>query len=97
MRLLNLIEEDNAEWFLANGIGELAANVVTHVAGRRPNESLIAVLGGELTHVETDVRGLIAKEKARNRLGELRLADAGWAGEECDTTGAPPDATAGDA
>ena len=84
MRLLDLVEQHHRERPLANGVDELPAGVVAHVARRRADQPRIGVLGGELTHVEADAGLLVAEQQPGDGLGELRLADAGGAGEEQD-------------
>ena len=58
------------------------ADVAPAVSGRGADQALIGVVGGELRHVEADVRVLVPEQQARERLRELGLADAGRAGEE---------------
>ena len=62
MGLLDFIEEHNGEGFLADSVRQLAAHVGADVAGRRADEPLVCVLGGELRHVKADVSSGIAKE-----------------------------------
>ena len=101
VRLLDLVEEDDAERLLPDRVGQLAADVVSDVARRRADQPLVGVLRGELRHVEADVGALVAEQEARDRLGELGLADAGRSGEEgharaddCRVGGAPTPVTA---
>ena len=75
MRLLDLVEQHHREWLLANCVGELTANVVTHVPRWRADQPLVRVFGAELRHVETDVGALVAEEQARDRLRELGLSN----------------------
>src|SRR5690606_17859777 len=42
----------------------------------------------ELAHVEADVGALVPEQQARDRLGQLGLADAGRPGQEGDAAGA---------
>lgn len=62
MRLFDLVEQHNGKGLLADRVRELAADIVSHVAGRRPDQPLIGMLGGELRHVEADVRAVIAEQ-----------------------------------
>ena len=54
VRLLDLVEEDEAVGLAADGVGELAAVVVADVAGRGADEPRDVVLLHELGHVELD-------------------------------------------
>ena len=71
-----------------NGLGELAALVVTDVARRATDELGDLELATELGHVEADERILAAKEVFGERLGELGLARAGGAQEDKAAAGA---------
>ena len=82
MRLLHLVEQDDAVRVPAHGLGELAALVVAHVSGRRADEALHGELLHVLGHVDADERTLVVKEALGERLGELGLAHAGGAEEE---------------
>ena len=57
-------------------LGQLAALVVAHVAGRRPDELGHGVALHELRHVEAHHGLLAAKVVGGQRLGQLRLAHA---------------------
>ena len=85
--LLDLVEEHDGERLAAHLLGELAALLVTDVAGRRAEEPAHRVLLGVLGHVELDQRVLAAEEELGERLGELGLTDTGGAGEDERATG----------
>src|SRR5262245_3739193 len=84
MGFFNLVEQQEAEGLLANGVGQLAANIVSEIAGRSADEALIRVLSAELGHVKTNACTLVAKEKTGNRLCEFCLADSGGPRKESD-------------
>ena len=76
VRLLNLVEQQDAEWPLPDRVGELAALFETDVTGRRADEALIVVLVAVFAHVEADARAFVAKEELGRGLGQLCLAHA---------------------
>lgn len=82
MRFFDLVEEHDAEGLLPDGIGQLAADIVAHIAGRRADEALIGMLGREFRHIETNIGGLIAEKQAGQRLGKLGFANPGRTGKE---------------
>ena len=82
VRLLDLVEEDDAVRAPADLLGELAALVVAHVAGRRPGETGHGVLLHVLAHVEADQRRLVVEEELGERARQLGLADARGAQED---------------
>ena len=82
VRLLDLVEEDHAVVLAPDGLGQLAALVEADVAGRRADETADVVALHELAHVDLDERVLAAEHELGERLGELRLADAGRAQED---------------
>ena len=82
MRLLDLVEQDDAVVLAADGLGQLAALVEADVAGRRADQSRDVVALHELAHVDLDERVLAAEHELGERLGELRLPDAGGAEED---------------
>ena len=88
VRLLHLVEEDDRVRAPADGLGELAALVVAHVARGRADELGDGVLLHELGHVEGDERLLGTKEELGERLGELGLAHARGAEEDERAAGA---------
>ena len=73
VRLLDLVEEHDAERALPDRVRELAAGVVADVAGRRADQPRLAVLGGELAHVEPDVGVLVAEEHLASDLASSVL------------------------
>jgi hypothetical protein len=76
VRLLDLVEEEHAVRPAARGLREEAALLAVHVAGGRADEPLRHVPLHELAHVEARERGLVVEEELRERLAQLRLADA---------------------
>ena len=66
----------------ADRLGQLAALVEADVAGRRADEAADVVALHELAHVDLDERVLAAEHELGERLGELRLPDAGRAEED---------------
>jgi len=71
-----------------NGLGELAALVVTDVTRRATDELGDLELATELGHIEADERVLAAKEVLGERLGELGLTRAGGTKEDKAAAGA---------
>ena len=81
MRLLDLVEEDHLVGPPADGFGQRAALLVADIAGRRADQPRDGVLLHVFRHVDADHRGLVVEEEVGERLGQLRLADAGRAQE----------------
>ena len=79
VRLLDLVEQHDACGLAAHGVDEQSALLEADVARRGADESRHRVLLHELAHVEA-VK--LAAELARQLTRQLRLADAGGAGEE---------------
>ena len=71
-----------------NGLGELAALVVAHIARGATDELGDLELTAKLRHIEADERVLAAKEILGERLGELGFARAGGAQEDKAAAGA---------
>ena len=88
MRLLDLVEQHDRVRVATNGLGELAALVVTDVTRRATDELGDLELATELGHVEADECILAAKEVLGERLGELGLARAGGTQEDKAAAGA---------
>ena len=88
VRLLDLVEQHDRVRVTTNGLGELAALVVTDVTRRATDELGDLELATELGHVEADERILAAKEVLGERLGELGLARAGGTQEDKAAAGA---------
>jgi len=88
VRLLHLVEEDDGVRAPAHRLGELTAGLVADVAGRGAHEPGDRVLLGVLAHVDADHGPLIVEQELRQRLGQLRLADAGRP-EEQEGAGGP--------
>ena len=82
MRLLDLIEEDHRIGPAAHRLGQLAALVITDVAGRRPDQARGRVALHELGHIEPDQSVLGVEKELGQRPGQLGLADARRAQED---------------
>mmetsp|Transcript_388 Transcript_388/g.857 ORF Transcript_388/g.857 Transcript_388/m.857 type:complete len:369 (-) Transcript_388:28-1134(-) len=82
MRLLDLVQEDDAVRPPAHRLRELPALIVAHVAGWRAHEPRHAVLLHVLAHVQPHHVPLVVEELCGERLGELGLAHAGGAQEQ---------------
>ena len=89
VRLLDLVEEDHAVGLAAHDLGELAALLVTHVAGRRADQARDGVLLHVLAHVDLHEMILVAEEERRQRARQLRLADTRRTQEDERAGGAP--------
>ena len=77
--LLDLVEQDHGVGAAADGLGELAALVVAHVARGRADEPRDRVLLHVLRHVDADHRVLRVEHELGQRAGQLGLAHAGRA------------------
>ena len=73
--LLDLIQQNDTVWTAAHCLRELAALIVADIARRRTDEPRHRMLLHVLTHIDADHTALIIKQRLRQRLGELRLAD----------------------
>ena len=82
MRLLDLIEEDDAVGASADRLGELAAFLIADIARRRSDQSGDRVLLHVLGHIDADHRLLVIEQELRQRARQLRLAHAGRAEED---------------
>ena len=59
---------------LLHRIGQLTAGVVTHIAGRRSEQSLIGVLVPVFAHIKANQRALIPEDIPGHRLCHLRFS-----------------------
>ena len=82
MGLLDLVEQHHRVGPAAHRLGQLAALVVAHVAGRRTHQTADRVLLHELRHVHLDERRLVAEEELGQGAGQLGLAHARRAQED---------------
>ena len=82
VRLLDLVEQDDAVRAAAHRLRQLAALVVADVAGRRADEARHRVPLLVLAHVDAHHRVLVVEHELGERARELRLADAGRAEED---------------
>ena len=81
MRLLDLVEQDHLIRPAPDRFRQHAAFLVADIAGRRADEAGDGVLLHELAHVDAHHRRLVVEQERGQRLGQLRLADAGGAEE----------------
>ena len=79
VRLLDFVEEHHGIGLAADLLGELAAFLVTDVAGRRADQARDVELLHVLAHVELDERLGVAEHLLGEGLGQQGLADAGRA------------------
>mmetsp|Transcript_23086 Transcript_23086/g.72117 ORF Transcript_23086/g.72117 Transcript_23086/m.72117 type:complete len:239 (-) Transcript_23086:71-787(-) len=82
VRLLHLVEEEDAVGLSPHRLGECAALVVAHIARRRAHETAHGVALRILRHVDAGDGVLGIKELLREGLAELRLAHASRPKEE---------------
>ena len=87
--LLDLVEQDHGVALSPDRLGQLAALLEPHVAGRRAHQAADVVALHELAHVDLDERVLGAEEELRQALCQLRLADTGGAQEDERADGSP--------
>ena len=81
MRLLDLVEQHHLIRPPPHRLGERAAFLVADIAGRRADQARDRMLLHVFRHVDADERRLVVEQEFRERLGQLRLADAGRAEE----------------
>ena len=81
MGFLHLVQQDHRIGLAPYGLRELAPFLVTHVAGRRANESGYGMALHIFRHVEPHNGGLVVKELLRQGFAQFRLAHAGGAQE----------------
>ena len=79
MGLFDLVKEDDGEGVFLDGVGQLAARLVAHIAGRCAHQLLVGVGLAVLGHIKTDAGALVAEELLRQGLGGFRLAHASGA------------------
>ena len=82
VRLLDLVEQDQRVRPAAHRLGQVAALLVTDVAGRRADQPGHGVLLHELAHVDAHPRVGRVEQELGQRLAQLGLADAGRAQEQ---------------
>ena len=82
MRLLHLVEQDDGVGLAAYRFGQLAAFFISHVSGRRANQTGHGVFLHVFGHVDTHHVVLVVKQRLRQRLGKLGLAHARGAEEQ---------------
>jgi hypothetical protein len=82
VRLLDLVEQDDAVGPPAHRLGELSALVVADVARRRADEPGDGVLLLVLAHVEADHRPLVVEQEGGEGPRQLGLADPGGSEEQ---------------
>ena len=79
MRLLDFIEQDHAVRTAPHRFGEITAFLVTDISRRRADQTAHGMFFHELAHVDADHRFGRIEQEFRERLAQLRLADAGRA------------------
>ena len=84
----HLVKQQHGIRLAAHGLGQVAALLVAHVAGRRADQAGHGMLLHELAHVDADEVLLAVEQEARQRLAQLGLAHAGGAEEQERTRGA---------
>ena len=82
VRLLDLVQQDQAIRAPPHGLRQLPALVVADVARRRADHARDGVSLLVLAHVEPDHRVLIVEHELGQRARQLRLADARRAEED---------------
>ena len=82
MGLLHLVKEDDGVGTAADGLGQLAALLVAHVARGRADQPGDSELLHVLRHVDLDEGVLVAEHLGGKLLGGLGLADTGGSHEE---------------
>src|SRR5437588_7528354 len=88
VRLLYLVEEDDAVGAASDGLGQLPALLVADVTGRRADHARDGMLLHILRHVEANHRALVVEQKFGERARRLGLADARRAEEDERADGA---------
>ena len=82
VRLFDFVEQHDRVRPAAHRFGELAAFLVTDVAGRRADQARRRELLHVLAHVDLDERVAVAEHELRQRAGQERLAHARRAQED---------------
>ena len=82
MGLFDLVKQDDAVGAPTDRLCQLAALVITDVAGRRANQARDGMLLHVLRHVEADHGLLVVEEKLRKRTGRFRFAHASGTEED---------------
>ena len=82
MCLLDLVEQDDLVGPAADGLGQDTALLIADIARRSADQSGDRMLLHELRHVDADHRVRVIEQEFGERLGQLRLADAGRAEEQ---------------
>ena len=82
VRLLDLVQQDQAIRTAAHGLRQLPALVVANVAGRRADHARDGVTLLVLAHVQPDHRVLIVEHELGQSAGQLGLTNARRAEED---------------
>ena len=82
MGLLDLVEQHHGIGLTAHLLGELAALLVAHIAGRRADQTRHRVLLHVLGHIDTHHGVLVAEHRLRQGLAQFSLAHARGAQEQ---------------
>src|SRR5947209_2886584 len=82
MRLLNLVQQNDAVWASAHLFGQLTTFVVTDISWRATEQTSNGMRLHVLRHVKTDQVIFTTKEFSRQGLRQFRLTYTRWAKEE---------------
>ena len=82
MRLLDFVEENHRVWLAPNGLGQLAALIVSYISRRRTYKTADCMTFLILGHINPRYHILIIEQELRESLGQLCLAHAGGTHEE---------------
>ena len=82
MGLFHLVKEDHAVGLAAHGLGELAALVVAHIAGRRSDQTGDGKFLHIFRHINAHEVLFVIEQRFGQGLGQLGLADAGGSQEQ---------------
>ena len=88
MCLFHFIKEDHAVRLSANGLCQLSAFFIAHIAGRRADQPGHRKLFHILGHIDPDQIVFIIKQCLRQRFGQLCFADTGGTKEQERANGA---------
>ena len=81
MRFLDFVKQHDLIRPPPHRLGQSSAFLVADIAGRGADKPGDRVLLHIFGHVDAHERALVIEQERRKRLGELGLADAGWAQE----------------
>lgn len=76
MRLLHFIQQNHLTGLVEHGVGELTTSIMSHIAGRRAEQTGARETLAELAHIETDNVFFAAKHLRGQCFCQFRLANA---------------------